>query len=215
MGCEYCDIIQGKRKATVLYSDESIIAFLAPKPATIGHVVVAPKRHYPILETLGEDIVSHSFKVANALSSAVFQAIKCEGTNILVHNGIAAGQRSPHFSINVIARKQGDGLNFEWKPRKVESAEMEDILQKIKQQSGRKIGERDKTSEKKEEKKEGKESANEDTKDTGKADVKDYSKEGTDTATKEETNTAPKDETKDTAAESEESYLIRQLRRMP
>lgn len=134
MACKICDMIAGKVPCARIYEDDKVIAFLAERPATIGHIVVAPKNHHPIFEALDDGLVEHVSAVANKISIAVFEAIKCEGTNMIVNNGLEAGQEDPHFSVNVIARKGGDGLNFEWQPKQVSEDELGTLELQLKEE---------------------------------------------------------------------------------
>lgn len=138
MACNYCEIVEGKKKSALLYQDDRIISFMADQPATIGHMIVMPKRHIPIFEAATEDDAERTFKVANKASIALFEAIKCEGTNILINNGIDAGQEEPHFSVNLIARREGDGLSFEWAPKQLSEEEMSSIEIQLKEELSRK-----------------------------------------------------------------------------
>jgi histidine triad (HIT) family protein len=127
MACEYCDIIDREKESANIYEDDKVVAFLSDQPATIGHIVVAPKKHSPIFEAIDDGIVEHLFKIVNKISIAVFEAIKCEGTNVIVQNGVEAGQEAPHFSVNIIPRKGDDGLLFEWAPKQLSEEEMATI----------------------------------------------------------------------------------------
>jgi diadenosine tetraphosphate (Ap4A) HIT family hydrolase len=178
-------MIEGKKEAAKVYEDDKVVAFLPSKPAGIGHILVVPKKHAPILETMSDDAVEHAFLVTNRISVAVFEAIKSEGTNIIVHNGIAAGQETPHFSINIITRREGDGLSFEWAPKQLGEEEMATVELQLKEEM-QKPAPKEEKKEEAEEKKEIRE-------------------------IKKEDNPAKKDDVE----EQEESYLLRQLRRMP
>ena len=134
MTCEYCDIIEGKKESAKIYEDDKVIAFLAEQPAAIGHVIVAPKRHAPILEALSDEELDQVFKIANKISVAAFEALKIEGTNLIVHNGVEAGQEVPHFSVNIITRKSGDGMMFEWTPRQLSEEEMATVEIQLKEE---------------------------------------------------------------------------------
>jgi histidine triad (HIT) family protein len=138
MACNYCDIISGKRKTALLYQDDKLMAFMAEQPATIGHMIVLPKKHLPIFEASTDEDAEKIFKVANKASIALFEAIKCEGTNILINNGIDAGQEEPHFSINLIARREGDGLSFEWAPKQLSEEEMASVEIQLKEELSKK-----------------------------------------------------------------------------
>ncbi|HII71318.1 TPA: HIT family protein [Candidatus Woesearchaeota archaeon] len=185
MACEYCEIIEGKRSAHRLYEDDKIVCILADQPAAAGHVLVIPKQHAQIFEMLPDKTATHAFKVANKMSIALFETIKAQGTNIITQNGVPAGQRVPHFCINVIARRESDGLLFEWLPKKLSEQEMGTVEMQLKQEIEAKPEATEVVKEEKsegEKKSEGKEGEKQD---SGKEDKK------------------------------EENYLVRQLKRMP
>jgi len=50
---------------------------------------------------------------------------------ILIQNGIDGQQTEAHFSINIIPRKEGDGLNLSWTPKKISEEEISDVVLKI------------------------------------------------------------------------------------
>lgn len=138
--CPFCHIIAGNEASKKIYEDEKIIAILDLNPANMGHVLVMPKEHYPIIEQVPDPIVDALFKVANRISIAVFETLKTEGTNIIVSNGIAAGQKAAHFMIHVIPRTQNDNINFNWKPKQLSEEEMSTVELELKEQAKR-IGE--------------------------------------------------------------------------
>ncbi len=43
--CVFCEIIAGRAEAGVVYDDDSVVAILDHKPATVGHVLVIPRVH--------------------------------------------------------------------------------------------------------------------------------------------------------------------------
>lgn len=97
-----------------------------------GHILLFPKKHVKSMEELEEKVASHLFRIANKLSSIAFQGLGMHGTNIIVQDGLAAGQRDEHLCLHIIPRKQGDGLNFEWQPKKLTDEEMSVIELKLK-----------------------------------------------------------------------------------
>ena len=46
MKCIFCDIVERKEKAEILFEDEKIISFLDINPFNVGHSLVIPKTHY-------------------------------------------------------------------------------------------------------------------------------------------------------------------------
>ncbi len=125
MKCRICEMM--KDKGGLLYEDEKAFAFLSRRPAAPGHIMLATKEHYPILENVPDDVISHIFPLANKLSTITFETLGAHGTNIMVNNGITAGQKEPHFMVNIIPRREDDGLKLEWSPKKPPESELEDI----------------------------------------------------------------------------------------
>lgn len=78
-----------------------------------------------------EDEISHIFMVAKSLSNSMLRSIDAQGTNIIVANGIAAGQRAQHFIAHIIPRKENDGVNFTLPQKTIEQPEIEEIGNKI------------------------------------------------------------------------------------
>jgi len=131
--CEFCSLM-GKEENRV-YEDDKSAAVLYPKPAVLGHIIVFAKEHTTIIEQTPDYIVAHLAKIANRISTALFDALKSQGTNIIIANGLAAGQTTPHFAINIIPRLVNDGLSFNWQPRQVKEEAMDTIELQLKEET--------------------------------------------------------------------------------
>ena len=132
--CLLCQIVANKIPSYKVYEDELTLAVLDVNGANPGHCFVMPKNHYPILEQVPDEELGNHFIVANKISSAIFETLKVQGTNIFVRNGIPAGQQVAHFLINVIPRKENDNVNLQWKPRQLSEEEMSTVELKFKEQ---------------------------------------------------------------------------------
>ena len=110
--CIFCQIVDGKVQSKKVYEDNKIVAILDINPASPGHMLVMPKEHYMIMPQIPEDEINHLFGIIKTLSQISLRALEVEGTNILIANGLAAGQKSQHFMIHIIPRKEGDEINF-------------------------------------------------------------------------------------------------------
>src|SRR3989344_505840 len=121
--CNFCTII-AERGTGVLYEDAQVMILLHKMPSTSGHLLLLPKEHYPIFEQVPDYVVAKLFILANKMSSLLFDSFNIQGTNILIANGIDAGQEAPHVMLNVIGRVQGDGLSMQWQPKQVSEEEM-------------------------------------------------------------------------------------------
>ncbi|MEM0231368.1 MAG: HIT domain-containing protein [Candidatus Woesearchaeota archaeon] len=133
--CMVCDAIAGKFRSFKIYEDEMAVAFLSERPVSRGHVVLAPKQHYPILEATPDYVAGHLLVVANSISAVLFSALDAQGTNILVQNGEAAGQDTAHLLIHIIPRYSEDGINFQWQPRQLSEEQMSMVELALKEQA--------------------------------------------------------------------------------
>ena len=123
--CIFCQIVAGKVQSKKVYEDDKVLAILDINPANPGHVLLMTKEHYSIMPQIPDDEVAHVFMAAKSLSNSMLRSIDAQGTNIIVANGIAAGQRAQHFMVHVIPRKENDGLNFVLPQKAMEQAEIE------------------------------------------------------------------------------------------
>ncbi len=131
--CIICQIAANRIPSYKIYEDDLSLAILDVNGANPGHCFVIPKSHYPIIEQVPDGELAHLFTVANKISSAIFEKLKAQGTNIFIANGIPAGQTVAHFVINVMPRKENDGVNLQWKPKQLTEEEMSTVELKLKE----------------------------------------------------------------------------------
>ena len=133
--CKVCQLISGKEQGKKIYEDNLAYAFLSNEPSALGHVEVYPKEHFPAMEDIPEKTISHMFFVASYAATGVFEGLGAQGTNIIGANGKDANARSDHFTLHVLPRKEGDELDFKWEPKKIEQAQMDEIQNRINNQT--------------------------------------------------------------------------------
>ena len=107
--CLFCKIISGEIPSNKVYENDSVVAFLDIYPASEGHTLVAPKKHYTNFTDMTPEDVASLFKAARIITAAVEKAFFAQGSNIGINNGEVAGQEVPHVHVHVIPRKRGDG----------------------------------------------------------------------------------------------------------
>ncbi len=129
MACFECNLAE---KGLGIAKEKQGSAFLHVLPATIGHTIVIPQQHYPILESVPNEILENLAPLTKKVSQVLFDALECQGTNILIHNGTSAGQESSHLTIHVLPRRQGDGLNFGWRPQSIPEAYLNQFEEALK-----------------------------------------------------------------------------------
>jgi len=124
--CIFCQIISGKVQSKKVYEDEHVVAVLDINPANPGHMLIMPKEHYSIMPQIPDEEIGHLFLTAKALSNASLRALEVQGSNILVANGVAAGQKAQHFMLHLIPRKEGDGVDFEVPQKTIPEQELQE-----------------------------------------------------------------------------------------
>ena len=129
--CVFCQIVAGKVQSRKVHDDEKVIALFDINPANPGHVLLLTKEHYSIMPQVPDDEIAHVFMVAKALSNSMLRGIDAQGTNIIVANGVAAGQRAQHFMVHIIPRKENDGINFVLPQKAMEQREIEAVGNKL------------------------------------------------------------------------------------
>lgn len=115
--CVFCDILGRKLPSSQVYRDEICTAFMDIQPVNPGHVLVIPNRHASHLADLDEDTGAHLFRVAQHVAAALRRSgARCEGVNLFLADGEAAGQEVFHVHPHVFPRHAGDGFGLRFGP---------------------------------------------------------------------------------------------------
>jgi diadenosine tetraphosphate (Ap4A) HIT family hydrolase len=111
--CIFCRIIDGREAASVVYRDNLVTAFMDILPVNTGHLLVVPNQHSPDLAGLDDSAGARMFGVAMRLGGALRNSgVKCEGVNLYLADGRAAGQEVLHVHLHVLPRYAGDGFGL-------------------------------------------------------------------------------------------------------
>ncbi len=79
-----------------------------------GHVLVIPKRHSTLLSEMDEETGAHLFKIAMSVQGALrASSVRCEGINLFLADGEAAGQEVRHVHLHVFPRFIGDDFRLD------------------------------------------------------------------------------------------------------
>jgi histidine triad (HIT) family protein len=103
----------------VLFANGQFAILLPQKSYLPGHVLLVPRQHYVILEQVPHDEFSPLLIHANTVSSLLFEKLNAHGTNILVRNGVPAGQTVSHVAIDIIPRWKDDNIELQWQPKQL------------------------------------------------------------------------------------------------
>ncbi len=133
--CLFCQLISGKLETIKIYEDNDIFVVLDMYPATLGHMLVMPKQHYHFIQELPDVLLNKIFLFVKTITPILVQITKALGANIFIAQGELAGQKVPHFCINIIPRYEKDNISFEWQKQKIEKKEIEQLGQKLRAQA--------------------------------------------------------------------------------
>ncbi|MFC1768353.1 HIT family protein [Nanoarchaeota archaeon] len=129
--CIFCQINEGRVSSKKIYEDDVCLAILDINPGNPGHILLMPKEHYTIFPQVPPEEIKHLAVVAKKLSNAALRALDAKGTNILIANGIAAGQKAQHLMVHIIPRKEKDSINFNIPQKEQSLDELEEVRKKL------------------------------------------------------------------------------------
>jgi len=127
MDCIICD---RKFERNILFENDNITIMLAVEPSVNGHIQIFSKKHHIIMEQASDEEIAHMISAANKISMILFEALKVHGTNIIINNGVPAGQKIPHFAVDILPRRTDDNLKLDWTLKQA-SPEALDSVQRI------------------------------------------------------------------------------------
>jgi histidine triad (HIT) family protein len=111
--CIFCKLVDGQLPVSTVYEDNKVLGAMDIQPVNVGHVLIFPKNHVAQLADLQPSLGAHMFKVAMKISEALrVSGIQCEGINLLLADGEAAGQEVLHIHLHVFPRFEGDDFGF-------------------------------------------------------------------------------------------------------
>ena len=136
MSCVFCDIVAGQAHASIVYEDETTMAFMDLMPITPGHLLVIPKAHYRNLFDVPPAVAAQLMEVGTRLARALRRATECAGMNVHIANEAPAGQSVWHLHLHLIPRYAGDGFGLRFPPgygRRATRAELDRMAALISQ----------------------------------------------------------------------------------
>lgn len=131
--CIFCRIVRNQAPASIIYEDETVMAFLDIRPLNIGHTLIIPKAHYVGIFDIPKKELTNVYNVSKKISIAVKKTTNADGITIIQQNGKAAGQDIFHLHVHVVPRFEGQKLPSFNDLKQVERAKLDDIAKKIKQ----------------------------------------------------------------------------------
>lgn len=112
MGCLFCNILEKKIPADVVYEDEHALAFRDIRPVAPTHVLVVPRKHVAAIHDLGDgdaELIGRVILAAKKVASQL--GLEAAGYRLVTNDGDAAGQSVHHIHVHVLG-----GRNLSWPP---------------------------------------------------------------------------------------------------
>lgn len=112
MGCLFCNVLEKKIPADVVYEDEHTLAFRDIRPVAPTHVLVIPRKHIAAIHELADDDADLMGKVILAARNVAKKLdLEANGYRLVVNDGDQAGQTVHHIHVHVLG-----GRNMSWPP---------------------------------------------------------------------------------------------------
>lgn len=103
MGCLFCEIVEKKRPARILYEDDYAFAFEDINPQAPVHVLVVPKKHISTnIEITTDDnwLIGHLFQIANTIAGK--KGVAERGFRLVMNCNPESGQTVFHIHLHVL-----------------------------------------------------------------------------------------------------------------
>ncbi len=114
--CPFCEIVAREADAREVFRTDSVVAFVPPEPATLGHTLLVPRTHVRDIWDVGEDLAAELARQTVKLAEAVKRAMRPDGLNVIQSNGAAATQTVMHLHVHVVPRWEDDAVGRIWPP---------------------------------------------------------------------------------------------------
>ena len=115
--CLFCRLVAGEEEVSVVHEAERTVVFMDIQPVVRGHMLVVPRAHAAYLADLDPDDGAAVFR-SGQLAAAALRAssLRCEGVNLFLADGEAAGQEVFHVHLHVLPRYEDDGFGLRLPP---------------------------------------------------------------------------------------------------
>jgi len=123
--CIFCRIVKEEIPSITFYEDEEFKAFFDVAPATLGHILIIPKKHYENIFEMDEETTGKIFILTKKIATALKKELSCDGINVVQNNGIVAGQSIFHFHIHLVPRYDRDKTVVFWTEGEIDRPESE------------------------------------------------------------------------------------------
>lgn len=126
MNCIFCKIVNNESPSYTVYEDEIVKVFLNINPASDGHLLIVPKKHFTDLNDIDFDTLNHINVVAKKMYSLLKEKLHCDGLTISQNNGY--GQEVKHYHMHLTPRYNNDSVEIIYPKKKKDIKEIYNTL---------------------------------------------------------------------------------------
>lgn len=110
MSCVFCDIVNKKRNANIVFKNENIICFLDNEPINEGHILIIPKEHYLDIDEIPNHILFEIMDLSKKCVDVIKAKYLPDGYSIMQNGGIF--NDVGHYHLHIFPRYKGDGFGW-------------------------------------------------------------------------------------------------------
>ena len=115
--CLFCRLAAGDGDVSLVEETERTVTFMDLQPLVRGHMLVVPRTHATYLADLPPEDGAAVFLAGQRAAAALrASSLRCEGVNLFLADGEAAGQDVFHVHLHVVPRHEGDGFGLRLPP---------------------------------------------------------------------------------------------------
>ncbi len=125
--CIFCKIVNGERKANIIYEDELVLGFMDINPINEGHILLIPKQHKLDLDELTTEESNRIMEVSKLMVKVLKNKYPLDGYSMMQNGG--AFNDIGHYHLHIFPRYKNDG--FGWNFGKVKNMDLKKVGQEI------------------------------------------------------------------------------------
>jgi histidine triad (HIT) family protein len=131
--CTFCQIVSGELAADYVYEDERTVAFMDINPATIGHLLVVPRRHVKDIATIEADEWAAVTETVRRMAGWALGALDAGGVDVVQANsdGDVGAQTIVHLHVHVLPRYADDELGRWWTQQTADAHEVARVAERL------------------------------------------------------------------------------------
>jgi histidine triad (HIT) family protein len=131
--CIFCQIVERKIPAVIVYEDERTLAIADINPIADGHTLVIPKTHAENLLDITPGDLAAVHQACQKVARGMKEALKAPGITVVQLNGAGANQVVMHYHVHLVPRdRPKDKLKIlEWPSKPGNMKTIERVAKKI------------------------------------------------------------------------------------